>query len=540
MKRAKRLGLVLGALAGALLTAPLMAVLLLGNRLMGLPFPPYDLFDWVGRVLPGPVVTFGIDGMIDLMRLVGLDVADTAKLAERSLALIQFFGGGVVVAALFFAFLGLRRARAGHLDGLAAGVLLGLPVIVISLSISQARVSPLLSGAWLVVLFLAWGLFLAWAHRRTVAAAAEAGGERSVESLDRRRFLVRLGAASATVTVAGAGVASFLARGERESVSAASMAHRTETGKGTPFPNAMDPVMPAPGTRPEYTPLKDHYSVFIRTEPTVLEAADWVLPITGLVERPMRLTLEDLRTKYPVHDQYVTISCISGRVGTGLIGTTLWTGARLADVLADAGLQEGARYLDITAGDGYHETLDLELLDTEERVLLCYGWDGHPLPVDHGFPLRIWIPDRYGMKQPKWITGIEVTDTYRKGYWVERKWDKNAIVKATSVVDTVAVQAAVEMNGETLVPVGGIAFAGVRGISRVEVRVDGGPWQETRLRSPLSESTWVVWRWDWPFEEGEHTFEVRCAEGDGTPQIEEKHGNRPSGASGLHHETVEA
>ena len=137
------------------------------------------------------------------------------------------------------------------------------------------------------------------------------------------------------------------------------------------------------------------------------------------------------------------------------------------------------------------------------------------------------------MKQPTWITGIEVIDEFQDGYWVERNWDKDALVKTTSVIDTVAVNAVSEEGNQKLVPVGGIAFSGDRGISKVEVKVDGGPWQEARLRAPLSETTWVIWRYDWPFQEGDHTFEVRCAEADGTPQIEETTPNRPDGATGI-------
>ena len=138
------------------------------------------------------------------------------------------------------------------------------------------------------------------------------------------------------------------------------------------------------------------------------------------------------------------------------------------------------------------------------------------------------------MKQPKWITGIEVTDECQPGYWVERGWSEVAQVKTTSVIDPVVVDYIIDKDDKKLVPVGGIAFAGARGISQVEVRVDGGPWEEAQLRAPLSETTWVIWRYDRPFQEREHTFEVRCAEADGTPQIEEKQGNRPSGASGIH------
>ena len=166
--------------------------------------------------------------------------------------------------------------------------------------------------------------------------------------------------------------------------------------------------------------------------------------------------------------------------------------------------------------------------------MLCYAWDGQPLRTRHGFPLRIWIPDRYGMKQPKWITEIEVTDEYRDGYWVERNWDKVARVKTVSVIDTVAVDHIIEDGNERRVPIGGIAYSGARGISRVQVRVDGGEWQDAQLRAPLSETTWVIWRFEWPFTAGHHLFEVRCAEGDGTPQIETVSDSRPSGATGIH------
>ncbi|MEC9280867.1 MAG: molybdopterin-dependent oxidoreductase [Chloroflexota bacterium] len=301
-----------------------------------------------------------------------------------------------------------------------------------------------------------------------------------------------------------------------------------------PFPNADDPVVPALGTRPEFTPVKDHYKVFLNTEPTVIDIATWSLPIMGLVDNPLLLTLDDIQSNYQSQDQYVTLSCISGRIGTDLISTTWWTGVSLQKILADVQPRPDARYLIITSGDGFYETVDLDLIASDQRIMLAYAWDGLPIPFDHGFPVRIWWPDHYGMTQPKWITGMEVVSEYQPGYWVERSWDKEARVKATSVIDTVAVKDLVEIDGQFLIPIGGIAFAGDQGISQVEVSVDDGPWQEARLRAPLSATTWVIWRYEWPFAEGQHTFEVRCAEVDGTPQIEEDRGNRPCGATGIH------
>jgi DMSO/TMAO reductase YedYZ molybdopterin-dependent catalytic subunit len=547
----RKLSLGTGALVGALLTTVLMTIMYLGQQLAGLPFVPYDLFNWIARELPGSLVTFGIDMMIDTMLFLNISVVDAAKTAERMQALGLFWGGGIIAGMVYFAVMKFRGAHADLFTGLLMGALFGLPLISVSLVISQTTVSPIIHFLWLAALFLLWGFALSWVYNRLenisraaqTAAAAAANGEdsRSVERIGRRKFLVRFGATTAAITVVGAGLGAALATAEqrrREEALEDTMAHKSEEGVASPFPNANDPVVPVPGTRPEYTPVKDHYQVFLQTEPTVIDGTSWLLPITGLVDNPLMLSIDDIRNNYEPRDQYVTITCISGRVGTGLISTTQWTGAGLQEVLADAGVQAGARYLIIESGDGFFETVDLELIAADERIMLCYAWDGNTLPIDHGYPLRIWIPDRYGMKQPKWITSMELVDEYMDGYWVERNWDKEAIVKATSVIDTVAVDHIIENGSEMLVPIGGIAYAGARGISKVEVRVDGGPWAEAQLRSPLSETTWVIWRYEWPFTAGEHLFEVRCAEGDGTPQIEVKQGARPDGSSGIHNVEV--
>jgi len=538
-----------GALLGLLLTLPLLGIMYLGLVAFGLPFVPYDLFDWLTRILPGDVVTFGIDLMIDSMTFVGLDVADTAKTAERISAILLFLTGGVAAGAILMVILSrVKRPPVGV--GALLGLLFGLPFILINLVISQSELPVEIRVIWLAALFAVWGGAFGWAASRwwaiedaaqpekmdAVAESAPAvavAGEPTVQKLNRRQFIIRLAAGAATVTVLSGGLATVLASQERRRLAAASPPAVTVNGQRV-LPNAEDPVTPAPGTRPEYTPIEDHYKVFLRTEPSLIDEADWVLPIEGMVDNPLMLTLDDIRNNYQPRDQFVTLSCISGRVGTTLISTTKWTGVSAQELLRDAQIQEGARYLIITSDDGFYETVDLELIANDERIMFCYGWDDQPLPKDHGFPLRIWIPDRFGMKQPKWITHIEVSDTYVPGYWVERNWDEVAQVRTTSVIDTVAVDDAYEADGQTLVPVGGIAFSGDRGISKVEVRVDGGPWQPAQLRSPLSETTWVIWRYDWPFVEGDHTFEVRCAEADGTPQIEEVMPNRPSGATGIH------
>jgi DMSO/TMAO reductase YedYZ molybdopterin-dependent catalytic subunit len=534
----KSVSIWMGALVGALITLPLIALMYLGQQLLGQAFPPYEVFNWVSGLLPGPVITFGIDLMIDTMLLLGINVANSAKIAEQGMALLLFYLSGIFAGLIFFLILNRLQLKVDLIAGMIMGILFGLPVAVISIDDPGSAPAGFIGLLWFLVLFLGWGITLSLAYKRLSAAEpaveTEDGEVSSVEVINRRQFLIVLGGAAAAITVVGAGLGTLLnTSGNRDEDELLSTHTGEENGEGS-FPNANDPVTPVPGTRPEYTPLKDHYKVFIELEPTEIDGETWQLPITGLVGNTLMLTLDDLRDNYQPRDQFVTLSCISGRVGTSLIGTTMWTGASLQEVLADADVDPEARYLHITSGDGFYETVDLDLVASDERIMLCYDWDGHPLPVEHGFPLRIWYPDRFGMKQPKWITGIEVIDEYREGYWVERGWDEIAQIKATSVIDTVAVDAIIETGDQQLVPIGGIAFSGDRGISKVEVRVDGGPWEAAMLRSPLSETTWVIWRFEWPFEAGEHTFEVRCTEGDGTPQIEETVKSRPSGATGIH------
>jgi hypothetical protein len=191
--------------------------------------------------------------------------------------------------------------------------------------------------------------------------------------------------------------------------------------------------------------------------------------------------------------------------------------------------------------DGFDEFLSLELIRADERIMLAYAFDDAPLPLRNGYPLRVHIPDRYGMKQPKWITSIEVVASEEEGYWVRRGWSQLARVNATSVIDTVATDAIyTDAAGKLRVPVGGIAWAGDRRITAVEVQVDGGEWVPAQLRDPISELTWVIWRYDWEFAEGSHTFAVRCYESptgeaaDAYLQVMIPRGTRPDGATGLH------
>ncbi len=532
-----------GALTGVFLTAPLVAILYLVDKWIDLSFPPFDTFDWVARILPGPMVTFGIDLMVDTLMAVGLSVKDFAKTAEQIMAVMIFLGAGVVVAIVIFALMERRIWGARTQLGALVGLVIGIPIALITFSIGQSSLDPTINFIWVLIASVLWGTATALVARRLVVpeqVIVSEDGERSVEVLGRRQFLVRMGVATATLTVAGAGIGRVMAGNEQRRLEAELEAMKQRVADSAAagmieLPNEGDPVKPALGTRPEYTQVRDHYKIFIRSQPSIIDGDTYTLPITGSVENPMSFTLDDIRDRYEPKNEFVTLACISNRVGGDLISTTYWTGASLQDILADVKPLPSATHLFIESEDGFFETVALDLIASDPRIMLAYNWDGRPIPFDHGFPLRIWLPDRYGMKQPKWITNIQVVDEYKPGYWVVRDWDEVARMHATAVIDTVAIDAVVEEGDQKLIPIGGIAHAGVRGISKVEVRVDeDGMWHEAELRTPLSEATWVIWRYDWPFEEGRHTFEVRTYEGDGTPQTEEVNPPRPSGATGLH------
>jgi DMSO/TMAO reductase YedYZ molybdopterin-dependent catalytic subunit len=275
---------------------------------------------------------------------------------------------------------------------------------------------PLVSALWILFVFASWGIAIGWAYLRLSAVSAPlkqaSDLEPSVQRVNRRQFLIRLAGYTATVTVSGAMVGLLSERHSRMKMESLMPWSRTHT-----LPNADAAVKPAPGTRPEYTPLERHYRIDINTTPPKLDSMVWRLKVNGLVEKPSSFTLDELRRYDPLH-QLVTLSCISNPVGGDLIGTTRWTGVSLKSFLRDLGLKPGATHLKISSADGFFEILSLDEVMADERVMLAYAWDGVPLHEDHGYPLRIYIPDVHGMKQPKWIESIEVMDHWEPSYWV--------------------------------------------------------------------------------------------------------------------------
>ena len=507
---------------GFVVTAATMAVLYAGARLLDLSYAPFALTDWIARVAPGDLLTSSIDGMVSVLRSLSVtDLSTGAKAIEQAsgvvLLLILLTAAGAILYSR-----APRHLSPAVLMGVVAGGLAGAALSWVVMAVGPS--AGFTDAIWTIGALVGWGSVIGWSA--ATWSALSATGDFAPTAVGRRHFLWLLASASAALTVIGSTVG-MMARGRQRGEGQPDVSDMWSSSH--PLPNADAAVSPVPGTRSELTPVADHYRIDINTVSPRVDGAAWRLHLHGLVGRPLDLSLDEIRRREARH-QFVTLSCISNPVAGSLIGTTRWTGVPLRTLLDEAQISPTASHLRIRSADGFDEVVATDLVRADERIMLTYAWDGMPLPVEHGYPLRIYIPDRYGMKQPKWIQDIEAISSWEPGYWVRRGWDREARVKATSVIDVIASDA---KTAAGTIPIGGIAYAGARGISRVELRVDDGDWQPAALRTPLSPTTWVIWRYEWASQPGRHDITVRCVDGDGAMQIVEVSPPHPSGASGL-------
>jgi DMSO/TMAO reductase YedYZ molybdopterin-dependent catalytic subunit len=281
---------------------------------------------------------------------------------------------------------------------------------------------------------------------------------------------------------------------------------------------------------PQPTPVADFYVVSKNLSDPVVKAQGWQLEIVGMVNSPLKLSYDDIRA-LPTSDLTLTLECISNPVAGTLMSTGTFTGPTLASVLDRAGLQAGATGVSFTSTDGYTENLTLDQF-RGQPTLLAHTLDGAPLPDEHGFPLRVIGPGRYGMKNPKWLTKIAATADPIGGYWERSGWQAGAGVQTTARFDT---RPANVRSSQPLL-LGGIAFAGDRGISRVEVSTDNGAsWQPAALEAPLDSDTWVRWSYVWtPPSPARYQLVVRAIDGKGKAQEGLPNDSFPFGATGYH------
>ncbi len=243
------------------------------------------------------------------------------------------------------------------------------------------------------------------------------------------------------------------------------------------------------GPTPEITPNADFYVISKNLFDPRVPVDRWSLSVFGRVERDLLLNYDEVLAR-PSRQTTVTMQCISNEVGGDLISNAVWSGFPLRELLEEAGIQDSARFVAFRSWDGYTESLPLEFA-LRDSTMLVTQMNGEPLPDNHGFPLRLLAPGKYGIKHPKWITHIGLVETEVFGYWQLRGYTQDGTMKTSSRIDEPYAGQSVcsGRNG-----ISGVAFAGDRGISRVEVSVDRGTtWRDARLREALSPFTWRLW-----------------------------------------------
>jgi DMSO/TMAO reductase YedYZ molybdopterin-dependent catalytic subunit len=365
-----------------------------------------------------------------------------------------------------------------------------------------------------------------------VHSTAETAGGHRRSVIDRRRFVLGVGAVLAT----SAGTAA-LARRVRSSDSVNAMRRSTvlPRPRRSTLPPASQPFT-ADGLTPYVTPNADFYRIDTALLTPQVTAQTWSLSVAGLVDRPFSITYDELLDMESV-EETVTIACVSNEVGGHLIGNAVWQGVPLATLLERAGVRDGATQIVGRSVDGFTAGFPTAVALDGRTALVAYAMNGEPLPADHGYPARLIVAGLYGyVSATKWLSEVELT-TWEdfNGYWVPRGWSKEGPIKTASRID-------VPSRGASLVAgrqaIAGVAWAPDVGIERVEVQVDDGAWQDAELGRTASDDTWVQWHLAWDAEPGDHTIRVRATDKSGVTQTSDTAPPAPDGATGWPSRTV--
>lgn len=449
-------------------------------------------------------------------------------------ALLAGLGLAVVIASAIAGILQFVNPPLGVVALVVAGALSTAAIVTRAGATPLAFLPPVIAtvaGSLLLVLLVrrlrTWRDAAAETTRDDGVAAGDQAA-RGTTQLGRRQFFVLAGITAAAATVVG--VASRVV-----STTVASVASIRESLK-LPSPRSTVAVptgaeLDIPGLSPLYTPNKDFYRVDTALTVPTIDPSTWRLVIDGMVDNRVEMSFQDI-LDMGLDEYSITLTCVSNEVGGELVGSAKWLGVPLRDVLKKAGVKDGADMVLSRSVDGYTASTPLSALTDEDLdAILAVGMNGEPLPLEHGFPVRMVVPGLYGyVSATKWLTELTVT-TFEKdeAYWTPRGYSAEAPIKFSSRIDTPKLGAAVDAG---TVPIAGVAWAQSVGIERVEVSIDDGDWQAATLSAPVNEDTWVQWFVEWDATPGTHYVAVRAVNKNGDLQIEERAPIAPNGSSG--------
>ncbi|GAA1372001.1 molybdopterin-dependent oxidoreductase [Streptomyces beijiangensis] len=492
-----------------------------------------ELVSAVVRPEAGPVVAVGgaaIDRTPPAVKDWAIRHFGTNDKLVLQLGIVAVLG----LLALALGVLALRHRRIGAAGVLLFGVVGALAATSRPDSDSSADALPSVAGALVGAVLLYWLIGRLTLPPRGARDPADTPGE---QGWDRRGFVI-----AATAAAAASAGAGLVGRSLNSSRGAGAVASRGKVVLPAPA-SAAQPVpagaaLHVPGISPFITPNGDFYRVDTALVVPKVDAMDWKLTIHGKgVGRPVTVTFQDLLNRRLI-ERDITLTCVSNEVGGPYVGNARWIGVRLADLLKEAGVKPPSRggpadQLVARSVDGMTIGSPVEDVMDGRDAMLAIGMNGEPLPFAHGFPVRMLVPGLYGyVSACKWIKDLELTtfDSYDP-YWVKRTWARKAPIKTESRIDTPKPFARPKAG---TVMIAGVAWAQHRGIDKVEIQVDDGPWMPADLAAEDTSDTWRQWSRPWNATSGGHTLTVRATDRTGQVQTEERTDTIPDGASGRH------
>lgn len=505
-------------------------ILFVGSSLLGLPFPPLAIFQLLIAPVPGSIQSVAVE-------TIGEYAKYSAFVFSSAIYVIIY---GIIAIFLGLAFKGdlQRSANKATLIGTIAPT-----VIALGLELQLTGAFSALSSWFGLLVAVLLALAANIIYSRTVVfsirvpiAETTKTSQPSVYS-PRRSFIRKVVVAAVVLVVAGiaARVGLSLLTGQPVVTSRNSVPiNPSPESAGGNIPAIFNDPRMSDLLESEVTDNRVFYRVDIDLITPQVDLNTWTLKIHGEVSNPLTLDKDSLN-KLPTMDENVTLECVSNTIDPpgSLISNAKWTGVSLASLLGQAGVLADGKYAVFRCADGYTVGIPLERAMLPD-ALLAYRMNDQTLPNEHGFPLRALVPGLYGMMNAKWITEIEIVNQVYLGYWQENGWSNDARIKTTSIL--YYPQPGADVTGST--PIAGVAFAGDRGISKVEVSVidgaiGGSTWNEAVLKKPKSPYSWVLWAYPWnPTVKGTVTIVARAYDGTGVLQDQTVNQPFPNGASG--------
>ncbi|KAA1421411.1 molybdopterin-dependent oxidoreductase [Nocardioides humilatus] len=447
---------------------------------------------------------------------------DTFKTHDKMVLLIGMF----VIMTIVFALLG-RVARTRWwitVAGFTALGVAGFAAVTVKPGPAGTMIVPVIAGyvTWLIGLAVLAG----WLRRWELVEASD--DEATDPTHSRRGFFIATGAVGGIAVLSA--ILGKVAGNQRAAVEKDRRLLRVD--------QVTKPIQPrgvkveVSGVHPWQTSAADFYLIDTAILKPSIRLKDWQLRIHGMVDREVTLSYDDLVAR-EITEDWITLNCVSNEVGGSLIGNAWWSGVRLAGLLAELGIQDGADAVLQTSDDGWTCGTPLRELTDDRNAMLAVYMNGEPLTIEHGFPVRTIVPGLYGyVSACKWVVDMEVTTFDRiDAYWTTRGWSEQGPVKIASRIDVP--DGGEEVDAGTFV-CAGTAWKQHTGIEGVEVSLDGGAWTAAELARVPSNDTWVQWRAEIEVDEGDHELRVRAIGKDGDVQTGVESDVLPDGSTGWH------